>query len=126
MNSPLKRGRSLFEIIFWQNGGMHYTNLDIYKYTKGEIKQVFSNGSACPVEADFKAEKPIIKIGRANWEQEGWNYASGEPLWQVYVWNGKEFVYDKNLSTTDEIKEDEEVNRFVDKVKGLMDNKKNE
>jgi len=87
-------------IVAWSHSGMHYTNLAIYKYEDGKLYEIFKNGSACSVELDSEADKPMIKVGRANWSQEGWCYASGEPLWQVYVWDGEEFVYDEQLSTT--------------------------
>jgi tetratricopeptide (TPR) repeat protein len=99
---------------------MHYTNIAIYGYKNGELYEIFENGSACLVETDFKAKRPMIKVGRENWEQEGWCYATGEPLWQVYVWNGKEFVYNKKLSTTPEISEQEATVRFINTVKERM------
>ena len=35
------------------------------------------------------------------------------------IWNGEEFIYDENLSTTPEISEKEELQRFLDKAKSL-------
>lgn len=103
------------QIIAWSNSGMHYTNLSIYGYENGRLYKIFENGSACFVETNFELDKPIIKVGRANWEQEGWCYASGEPLWQVFVWDGERFIYDEELSTTPIISEEEEIERYVDK-----------
>jgi hypothetical protein len=108
------------QIVAWSDSGMHYTNIAIYGYKNGELYEIFENGSACLVETDFKAKRPMIKVGRENWEQEGWCYATGEPLWQVYVWNGKEFVYNKKLSTTPEISEQEATVRFINTVKERM------
>ena len=108
------------QIIAWSDGGAHYTNIAIYGYKDGGLDKVFENGSACGVEMDFKAKKPTRKVGRANWEQKGWCYAD-EPLWQVYIWDGEQFVYDNKLSTSSAISEQEEVQRFVDKAKGLLE-----
>jgi len=120
------------QIVAWSHGGMHYTNIAIYDYKDGALYKIFENGSACEVKTDFKANKPTIKVGRANWgakektedgEEIDWSYAS-VPLWQVYRWDGKQFAYDEKLSTSPEISEHEEVQRYLDKAKSLM--KKNE
>ncbi len=120
------------QIVAWSQGGAHYTNVAVYGYKDGALYKIFENGSACEVKTDFKANKPTIKVGRANWgakektedgEEIDWSYAS-EPLWQVYRWDGKQFAYDEKLSTSPEISEHEEVQRYVDKAKSLM--KKNE
>ena len=80
----------LKQIVAWSSGGAHYTNIAIYGYLDGELFLLFQDGSACLIEVDFEAEKPTIEVGRANWEKEGWSYASGghgDSLWQVYIWN---------------------------------------
>ncbi|MFA5088434.1 MAG: hypothetical protein WC552_05305 [Candidatus Omnitrophota bacterium] len=87
------------EIAFWSGGGAHYTDLDIYKYTDGGIKKIFSNGSACPVEFDDTTGFVRIKIGRERWDKPDWSYASGENLLEVWEWNGKEFQFKPNLSS---------------------------
>lgn len=117
------------QIIARSDGGAHYTNIAVYGYKDGVLYKIFENGSACEVKTDFKANKPTIKVGRANWgakektedgEEIDWSYAS-EPLWQVYRWDGKQFAYDGKLSTSPEVSEQEEVKRFVDKAKSLME-----
>ncbi len=116
------------QIVALSNGGAHYTNIAIYGYKDGTLYKIFEDGSACGVETDFKVNKPTIKIGGANWgakvktedgEEINWSYIS-EPLWQVYVWNGKEFIYNKKLSTSPKISEKEELGRFMDKANELM------
>ena len=114
------------QIVAWSFGGAHYTNIAIYGYNDGRLYKIFENGSAGPVKVDFEADEPIIKVGRANWEQKSWCYATGEPLWQVYVWSGEEFIYDEDLSTTPEISEEEEVDRYVNKVMNLLKQKENQ
>jgi len=101
------------ELILYSHGGMHYTNIDVYDYRNHKPILIFENGSACPVEFLVKDNIPMIKVGRAKWKEKNWSYASGDYLWQVYVWNGKEFVYSKELSTTPEISEFEEVMRYI-------------
>jgi len=121
-----KDGRK--QIVVHSHSGMHYTNIAVYGYEKGRLHKIFEDGSACGIDAYLDDSPPLIKVGRANWDakvktEDGkeidWSYAS-EPLWQVYRWDGKEFVYDEKLSTAPEISENEEANRFVDKVKGLL------
>jgi len=115
------------ELFLYSHGGAHYTKLFVYKDEGGKgLHKLFENGSACPVEFEFSKNISTIKVGRANWEKEGWSYASGEPLWEVYAWDGKEFVYDKKLSTTPIITEEEEVGRYVGKAKKLMEKKQND
>ena len=52
-------------------------------------------------------------MGWPNWNDPNWNYASGERLWEVHVWNGKKFVYDKALSTSSEKDLFAEVDKYV-------------
>jgi len=108
------------QIVAWSYGGAHYTNLAIYGMKDGKLYKIFKNGSACPVKLDLKPDKPMIRVGRANWGQEGWCYASGEYLWQVYLWDGEGFVYDEKLSTTPIISETGETGRYIDKANELM------
>jgi len=124
----------LKQIVAWSRGGMHYMNIAIYGYLYGKLYLLFQNGSACGIDTDFDTDRPVIKVGRANWgakvitedgKEINWSYAS-EPLWQVYAWNGEEFVYDEKLSTTPEISEKEEVQRFVDKAMSLLKKKSKE
>ncbi len=104
------------QIVVRTMGGQHYSSLTIFDYRGGKLTPLFSNGSACEVEEDFKAKPPTIRVGRANWDDPQWNYAAGKRLWNVYVWNGKTFVFNAAKSTAQEIREDEEVARFVGEV----------
>lgn len=112
------------ELFFYSHGGAHYTMLFVYKYAgeKG-LQKLFENGSACPVKFEFRNNIPTIKVGRANWVQKGWNYVSGEPLWEVYQWNGKEFQYKQKLSTTKPISEEEETLRYLKQATDTMNRK---
>lgn len=112
----------LKQIAAWSYGGAHYTNIAIYGYKGGKLYKIFENGSACGIETDFKAKKPRIKVGSENWGKKDWCYAD-EPLWKVYVWNGKEFIYDKKLSSAAEISENEEAQRFLNKAHELIEKK---
>jgi|GEM_PF-959311 len=87
------------QIIAYSYGGAHYTNIAIYGYNGKKLYKIFEDGSACDIETDFKADKPLIKLGRANWNKKGWCYAD-EPLWQIYTWNGKKFAESKVTYTT--------------------------
>lgn len=103
------------EIAIFSGGGAHHTDLSIYKYTKGDYKCIFDNGSACPVELIDNTSPPQIRIGRANWEKKDWCYAD-ESLWEIHIWDGKKFVYSKKLSSSPQISENQEAQRYVDKV----------
>lgn len=87
------------QILARSYGGAHYTSLAIYGYKDSKLYKIFEAGSACGIETDFKLETPIIKIGKEKWDNEGWSYAD-EPDWEIWQWDGKEFVYSKELSTS--------------------------
>ena len=96
------------EIVVFSHGGAHYTNVYIYQWQKEEYKEIWSNGSACGIVLGFDSSPSTIRVGYPNFgakviTEEGkeieWSYAS-EPLWQIYQWDGKRFVYSEKLSTT--------------------------
>ncbi|MBU1044511.1 MAG: hypothetical protein KJ915_08985 [Candidatus Omnitrophica bacterium] len=117
------------EIAIFSYGGAHSTDFCVYKYEKGIYECIFKNSSAYPIETDFERDKPIIKIGRAKWgtkvltedgEEIDWSCASGghgDCYWQVYVWDGGKFTYDEKLSSTPEISEGEETQRYIDRAR---------
>lgn len=88
------------ELILFSHGGMHYTHVDVYDYKNHNPVLMFENGSICPVEFSVENGVPMIKVGRAKWGEKDWSYASGDYLWEVYVWDGRAFVYRKELSTS--------------------------
>ena len=101
-------------LIAWGQSGVHHTNLQIAAFRDGKFVTLFDKGSAAGV--DFKQSDdgiPQVWVGRANWDDPNWNYAGGERLWEVHVWNGKEFVYDQTLSTSPLQSEMEEVTGYV-------------
>ena len=106
------------QVALWTMGGQHYTNLKILEYRDGILAELFSNGSACEVDADLKAYRPAIRVGRSNWSDPEWNYATGKRLWNVYSWNGKAFVFDSKRSTTKETTEEEEMGQYMGEVMG--------
>ena len=114
---PSKNGVRHRALAIFGHGGAHYTSLSVYKYINEDYELIFENGSACPVEVRDGEDSVSIWVGRANWDEEGWCYAIGEPLWQVYTWDGDAFIYNSELSTTREISEYEEVTGFVGEYK---------
>lgn len=124
-----KDGRK--QIATWSSSGMHYTGIDIFGYRDGKAYRIFENGSACPVEVDLEADRPIIKVGIAKWgtkiltedgEEINWSYASGghgDCYWQVYAWDGEKFIYDEKLSTYVEVTEEQQLSRFMDECEKL-------
>jgi hypothetical protein len=127
------------ELILFSLAGMHYTNISVLDYKNNnpdgeKFVELFYDGSACPVTFEVKDDIPIISVGMANWgakvitedgDEHDWCYAS-EPLWQVYVWNGKEFIYDKNLSNTSEISEAEEFKKLAKQIEKIREKLSNE
>lgn len=111
------------QILAWSVSGMHSTGLTVLTYENGEVKGLFNKGSAADVEfkqpKESKSGKPEIWVGRANWKDPNWNYAVGERLWEVHVWNGKEFIYDEKLSTSPLLSEWDETSRYIQKYKEL-------
>jgi len=87
-------------IIMFSHGGMHGTDIYAYQYQEGDYQKIFDEVSACPIEFEVQQNTAFIKVGRENWEQENWCYASENNLWEVYRWNGAEFAYDETKSTT--------------------------
>ncbi len=78
------------EIVFWSAGGAHYTQVDIYKYSKGQIKSIFSRGSACGIDLKKDDGVYMIRVGQPIWDDPEWNY-SKEPLWETWKWTEDRF-----------------------------------
>lgn len=93
------------QVVVWSTGGAHYTNIAIYGYSNGRLNNIFEKGSGCAILANFNAYPPSIKVGIPNFDKEGWSYAD-EPLWEVYLWDGKGFVRDEKSSSTAKINEE--------------------
>ena len=86
---------------------------------------LFDKGSAADVDFKTTAEGlPQVWVGRADWDDPDWNYAGGKRLWEVHVWNGKEFVYDKALSTAPLESEWEEATGYVEKGMEFVEEKR--
>jgi len=117
----------LYEIIFWQSGGAHYTNLDILKYRKGKMERLFSDGSACAVYIEGDSYPYKIKVGREKWDDKDWCYAAGTDSFEAYTWNGTRFSYNTKLSTSRLIGEkgadDLYVKEIMKTMKNLKENK---
>ena len=81
------------EIVFWSAGGAHHTDLDIYKYSKGKVRKIFSAGSACGI--DLLTGKPTtIRVGRPK-DEPGWCYGSQDFLYEVWQWDGEKFTINR-------------------------------
>jgi hypothetical protein len=93
-------GDKLPEILFWSEGGAHFVTLDIYKYQRGALQRIFGNASACSIEFEKDPKKPRIKIGREQWEKTEWTYKSGNFAYEIWEWDGSEFRYDEDSSTS--------------------------
>lgn len=88
------------EILFWSEGGAHFVTLDIYKYEKGSLRQIFGNASACTIEFLKDPKKPAVRIGRERWDDPEWSYTSGDFLYELWEWDGREFKYNEESSTS--------------------------
>jgi len=117
------------QILAWGMSGAHHTDLSVLNLENGKIIELFAKGSAAGVwfksSTEGKSGKPEIWVGRANWSDPKWDYAHGERLWETHVWEGKQFVYDEQLSTSPLKSEMEEISGFVGKYQQLVEAKKN-
>jgi hypothetical protein len=104
------------EILFWTGGGAHHTNLDIYQYSQGRMKRIFSDGSACLMSIDESAAVFKVRIGREKFDDPKWSYAQGTDRFEVWEWNGKGFAYNQKASTSKLIGRDKAVQGYVEKV----------
>ena len=97
-------------------GGAHCRTLKVLAFQNGEFVTLFDKNTDGSVAPEFELSKngvPQVRVGWPNWDDPNWDYASGERLWEVHVWNGKKFVYDKALSTSSEKDLFAEVNKYV-------------
>ena len=101
------------EVVIWSSGGMHYHNVMIIGMSEDRIIPLFMNGTACPIEYDIDNNSGKIKIGRADWDNPEYAYSSPDCLWEVWEWNGQEFVYSKEESTAPLLTETEELERYL-------------
>ncbi len=97
------------EVAIWSSGGFHYHTLCIIGMRDGMVVPIFWNGSRCPIEYEPSKNKNIISIGREDWPKH--LFADGTYLEEVWEWNGKEFVYKRNKSTSPRITEDEDMEK---------------
>jgi len=112
------------DLILYDRSGNHYTYITIYSFKDGEYRRIFENGTACYLyDIDAEKEKTQITIGRENWDDPEFCYANSDEksLKEVYVWNGKEFVYSRKLSTTPLLGEKKAIEMTWQKMKKNMD-----
>ena len=108
-------------ILFWTGGGAHHTDLDIYQYSQGRIKHLFSDGSACEMNIEESAGVFKVRIGREKFDDPKWSYAQGTDRFEVWEWNGKGFSYNQKASTSRLIGRDKAVQGYAEKVSGKTD-----
>ena len=99
--------------------GMHFHEAWIYKLNDGRPELLAANGSATGVELRFADEidVPELWVGVANWDEPGWNYAHGDPLWNVYTWESKAYRFNDDLSTTQMKTVHERMTDFISAIK---------
>ena len=96
------------EIIVYGTSSIYKNNVYVYQWRRGVIKQIFGQATVYGVYVELNRQPPLIEIGAPNWrgikEREkveiGWHYMA-EPLREIYVWDGKTFSYDAQLSTAE-------------------------
>ena len=99
--------------------GAHFDDLWLYRFTTGAPELLLAQGSAAGAEIrmDAKTGNPQVWVGVENWSDPTWNYASGERLWNVYTWNGREFAFDPQLSTAAPSQTAQRTDGYVHRVK---------
>lgn len=109
---------NLPDLIVYGHGGMHCEYLQIYTYREGKLTCLFDKGSPAGIEFKFDENyNPQIWIGRENWQDPKWCYATSKRLWEVHVWNGKSFEYSKELSTSPLLSQEEATGQYIEKVR---------
>ncbi|MFH1772317.1 MAG: hypothetical protein ABH872_05825 [Candidatus Omnitrophota bacterium] len=98
----------------------HHANIAIYGYKDNQLYPVFSSGSDCGIETCFDSDKPFIRVGAENLANEGSSCAD-EPLWQVYVWDGYEFVYNKEMSSAPKYFQPAQTDEYVGNFKIMVE-----
>jgi hypothetical protein len=85
--------------------GAHFMDLWVYRFANGEPDLLFANGSAAGAEFryDITTPVPTIWIGVEDWGDPNWSFANGERRWNVYTWDGDEFMYNERLSSAREM-----------------------
>ena len=103
------------EVAIWSTGGFHYHSLIIVGMRDGKVVTLFKNGSRCPVEYDPAEDKNVISVGREDWPEH--SCADGTYLEEIWIWDGKEFLYDKAKSTSPCLGEDEDIDKYWKQIK---------
>lgn len=112
-----------FALIIHGASGMHFDDLWIYRFTKDAPELLLAQGSAAGVQIrqDAQTGNPQVWVGVEHWDDPHWSYASGEPLWNVYTWNGQAFGFNDQLSTAPLATVDERTNNYVQGVKATLE-----
>lgn len=125
-------GDGVSEAVIIDYSGAHHRNLDILGYGPLGFNVLFSNGSSCGVVI-VNTDQPAatITIGRENWANPDFCYAtSGEmSLLEVWRWDGHDFVFDANASTVPHGQSDREAieaasRHFVETLEMIRDAKR--
>lgn len=103
--------------------GMHFDDVWVYRFPEGRPELLLAKGSAAGVEfkTDAATGAAQVWVGIENWDDPTWNYATGTRLWNVYRWDGVNFVFDTDLSTIREVSAEERLGGFVNAVHKAMD-----
>jgi len=79
------------QIAVYCAGEANYTNLAIYSFKNNKLSRIFSAGSNCGMDTDFRSVLARIKIGRQRRIEKGNSYTD-IPEWDVWVWSGERFI----------------------------------
>lgn len=81
------------DVVITGTSGMHWSDLVIIGWQNGKYETLWNTGS--PSGVFFETDKDgnaQVRIGIPLTENQGWSYAD-EPDWEIWRWNGNEFVY---------------------------------
>jgi hypothetical protein len=79
------------QIAVYCAGKDNYTNLAIYSFKNNKLSRIFSAGSNCGMDTDFRTVLARVKIGRQRRIEKGNSYTD-IPEWDVWVWSGERFI----------------------------------
>lgn len=110
-------------LVIYGHSGMHFTDLWVYTFDDGTPRLLLQTGSAAGVfvRPAMGGHPAAVWVGIEDWDDPAWSYASKDPLWNVHVWDGEQFAFSDELSTTRQTSVEERTQGYVNRVMEAME-----
>ena len=109
--------------------GNHFMDLYVYRFAAdGQPELLYANGSAAGAEFRYDVTTPVptIWIAVEDWSDPNWNFANSDRRWNVYTWDGDEFIYNERLSSARELSVEERVSQYTMRIFKKADDRKSD